>query len=53
MTGFVISVVINSLSTLLGTTELFSCDRDRPISLPGHHDILTRNRPDGTRGGLA
>ena len=38
---------------IIGISEVFSCDRDKRISLPGYRDIITRCRPNGTRGGVA
>lgn len=39
----------------IGLSEVFRCDRDRRISLPGYHPIITRCRDsnDGCRGGVA
>ena len=38
----------------IGIIELFRCDRDQRISLPGYHDIITRCREstDDYRGGV-
>ena len=42
-------------SDYIGISEVFRCDREQRISLPGHHDIITRCREstDDYRGGVA
>lgn len=43
----------NSFSfDLIGISEAFRCDQDARLSLPGFHDLLTRCRDDGSRGGV-
>ena len=39
----------------IGISEVFRCDRDQRIRLPGYHNIITRCRDttDGCRGGVA
>ena len=37
---------------VLGFSEVFNCDRDKRLSLPGFHDLITRNRNDDNRGGV-
>ena len=36
----------------IGVSELFRCELDTRVSLPGYHDILTRTRTDDSRGGV-
>ena len=38
---------------LIGLSEVFNCDIDSRLSLPGYHKLITQNREDGTRGGVA
>ena len=37
---------------LIGVSEVFRCDYDTRLSLPGFHDLITRCRDDGSRGGV-
>ena len=37
---------------LIGLSEVFNCDNDSRLLLPGYHKLITRNREDGTRGGV-
>ncbi len=34
----------------IGISEIFSCDRDICLVLPGYHDLLSRTRDDDTHG---
>jgi len=36
----------------IGVTEIFKCDRDSRIYLPGFHDLISRHRKDCVRGGV-
>jgi hypothetical protein len=38
---------------IIGINEVFHCDNDKRIYLPGYQNILTRCRHDGNRGGVA
>ena len=37
---------------LIGVSEVFRCDNDSRLILPGYHDLITRCRDNGTRGGV-
>lgn len=37
---------------IIGISEVFHCANDSRISLPGYHELLTRCRPEGSRGGV-
>ncbi len=36
----------------IGISEIFSCDRDSRLILPGYHDLLSRTRSDDRHGGV-
>ena len=36
----------------LGLSEVYRCDLDERLRLPGYHDLITRCRTDGNRGGV-
>lgn len=36
----------------IGVSEIFRCEHDQRLSLPGYHDLLTRCRSDSSRGGV-
>ena len=36
----------------IGLSEVFSCDRDLRLRLPGYHNLISRTRSDGGRGGV-
>ena len=37
---------------ILGISEIFKCQDDMRLSLPGYHKLITRCRDDGARGGV-
>ena len=37
---------------VIGVTEVYRCDFDTRLTLPGYHDLITRVREDGSRGRL-
>ena len=37
---------------IIGLSEVFCADRDSRLVLPGYHNIITRCRDDGGRGGV-
>ena len=37
---------------LIGISEVFRCDNDTRLALPGYHDLIARCRDDGSRGGV-
>ena len=37
---------------MIGVSEVYRCENDSRLSLPGYHDMLTRCREDGARGGV-
>ena len=37
---------------LIGISEAFRCELDSRLSLPGFHELVTRCRDDGSRGGV-
>ena len=37
---------------MIGVSEVYRCENDSRLSLPGYHDLLTRCREDGARGGV-
>ena len=37
---------------VIGVTEVYRCDFDTRLTLPGYHDLITRVREDGSRGGV-
>ena len=38
---------------IIGISEVFNCEYDNCISIPGYHDVHTRCRHNGHRGGVA
>ena len=36
----------------IGISEVYNCDKDTRIFLPGYHSLITRCRDDGPRGGV-
>ena len=42
----------NSLLDVIGVTEVYRCDFDTRLTLPGYHELITRVREDGSRGGV-
>ena len=36
----------------IGVTEVYRCDFDARLTLPGYHDLITPVREDGSRGGV-
>ena len=38
---------------IIGISEVFNCENDKRLSIPGYHDVLTRCRHNGHRGGVA
>ena len=36
----------------IGVSEVYRCDFDTRLTLPGYHDLTTRVREDGSRGGV-
>ena len=36
---------------MIGVSEVYRCENDSRLSLPGYHDLLTRCREHGTSGG--
>jgi hypothetical protein len=42
----------NFTFNIIGISEVFECDRDSRLNLPGFHNILKRTRPDCKRGGI-
>ncbi len=36
----------------IGVSEAYNCELDQQLSLPGYHEIITRSRTDGGRGGV-
>ncbi len=36
----------------IGISEVFSCERDARLSLPGYHELITKTRNDDTHGGV-
>ena len=36
----------------IGISEVFKCDRDQRLALPGYHNIITRCRDEGNHGGV-
>ncbi len=37
---------------IIGISEVFRCDNDRRLKLPGFHDLLKHTRDDDSRGGV-
>ena len=37
---------------LIGISEVFRCDNDTHLVLPGYHDLIARCRDDGSMGGV-
>ena len=37
---------------LIGISEVYRCEFDSRLTLPGYHDLITRCRDDGSRGGV-
>lgn len=37
---------------VIGISEVFKCDRDQRLKLPGFHELITRTRDDDNRGGV-
>ena len=37
---------------LIGISEIYRCCNDSRLSLPGYHDLISRCREDGPRGGV-
>ena len=37
----------------IGVSEVFRCEQDQRLALPGYHDLICRTRDDGYRGGVA
>ncbi len=36
----------------MGFSEVFKCDKDSRLNIPGYHDLITRTRHDSNRGGV-
>ena len=37
---------------LANVCHVYRCEFDAPLTLPGYHDLITRVREDGSRGGV-